>query len=188
MSIQITRRGAVIGLTTVAVSAGLTACSPAGAPDAAQALSWQPEALTPKQARTLEILADLIIPKTDTPGALDVGVPSFVDRAIGGWCKASDAELLRLGLDRVDADAATNHEQAFADLSTEDQVQLLQSYEEEANALTDEAHFFPLLRELVTVGFFTSETGATEVLRYNPVPGAYQPCIPVEDVGAAWVQ
>ena len=33
------------------------------------------------------------------------------------------------------------------------------------------------------LGFFTSEVGATQVLQYNPVPGAYKGCIPVSEAG-----
>jgi hypothetical protein len=36
------------------------------------------------------------------------------------------------------------------------------------------------------LGYFTSEVGATQVLRYDPVPGAYHGCIPFEEVGKTW--
>ena len=34
-------------------------------------------------------------------------------------------------------------------------------------------HWYTPLEQLTLFGFFTSETGATEVLRYEPVPGEY---------------
>ena len=48
--------------------------------------------------------------------------------------------------------------------------------------------FFPILRELVTVGYFTSQLGATKAVRYDPVPGAYHGCVPLAQIGRAWAQ
>ena len=38
-------------------------------------------------------------------------------------------------------------------------------------------------RELVILGYFTSEEVGTNVLHYNPVPGRYNGCVPIEAVG-----
>jgi gluconate 2-dehydrogenase gamma chain len=46
--------------------------------------------------------------------------------------------------------------------------------------------YFLMLKELTMTGYFTSEEGATQVLRYEDVPGVYQGCIPFEDVGKTW--
>ena len=43
--------------------------------------------------------------------------------------------------------------------------------------------FILTLKELTMLGYFTSEPGATQVLQYNPVPGAYKGCIPVSEAG-----
>ena len=42
------------------------------------------------------------------------------------------------------------------------------------------------VKELVLVGYFTSEPGATQVLQYNPVPGPFKGCVPYAEVGKAW--
>jgi gluconate 2-dehydrogenase gamma chain len=39
---------------------------------------------------------------------------------------------------------------------------------------------------MVTVGYFTSEPGATVALKYEPVPGAYHGCVPLAEIGRAW--
>jgi hypothetical protein len=43
-----------------------------------------------------------------------------------------------------------------------------------------------MAKELTLLGFFTSEPGATQVLQYDPVPGAYHGCVPLEEVGKTW--
>ena len=40
-----------------------------------------------------------------------------------------------------------------------------------------------MTKELTLLGFFTSEPGATQVLQYEPVPGAYHGCIPIAEAG-----
>ena len=47
-------------------------------------------------------------------------------------------------------------------------------------------HMMIAFRDFITYAFFTSEVGATQVLKYNPVPGAYEGCIPLSEVGATW--
>ena len=75
--------------TTLVIPAG--AMAQATAPT----LAWTPKALTPAQARVLDTVAELIVPKTDTPGAREAGVPAFVDRAVGTYCRPADAQAIR---------------------------------------------------------------------------------------------
>ena len=43
--------------------------------------------------------------------------------------------------------------------------------------------FILMMKELTMLGFFTSEPGATQVLQYVPVPGAYKGCVPLSEAG-----
>uniref|UniRef100_B0T1W4 Twin-arginine translocation pathway signal n=1 Tax=Caulobacter sp. (strain K31) TaxID=366602 RepID=B0T1W4_CAUSK len=156
----------------------------------APALTWTPTALTADQARLLDVVAELMIPATDTPGARQAGVPQFIDRALADFFDKDQAEALRTGLARMDADARAAHGDIFIALTPEQQVELLTAYDREgaaAKARTpSQSHFFPALEDMVTVGYFTSEPGATVALQYDPVPGAYHGCVPLSDVGRAW--
>jgi gluconate 2-dehydrogenase gamma chain len=150
-------------------------------------LAWRPKALTPQQARVVDAMAELIIPATDTPGARAAGVPQFIDRAVADYYGPAEAGIIRTGIDRMDTDARTAHGAPFAALSAERQTALLAGYEAEARGLARGApHFFPLLLELTTVGYFTSEPGATQALRYDPNPGEYRGCVPLAEVGRGW--
>ena len=64
------------------------------------ALTWTPKALSPGQARVLDVVAELIMPKTDTPGAREAGVPAFVDRAVGGYCSPAEAQAVEFLLEK----------------------------------------------------------------------------------------
>lgn len=154
----------------------------------APALSWTPTALTVDQARLVDVVAELIIPTTDTPGARQAGVPQVIDRAVGDYYDKPQVEQLLAGLARMDADARAAHGDVFVALTPEQQVALLTVYDQEAGIAGGQAesHFFPALEDMVTVAYFTSEPGATEALKYDPVPGAYHGCVPLAEVGRAW--
>jgi hypothetical protein len=179
---MLNRRAALRGL---ALTVGATATGwAARAVAATPALAWAPAALTPGQARLVDVVAELIIPATDTPGARQAGVPQFIDRALADYLDKAQAAQLRAGLERMDADAHAAHGQTFVALSPSQQIELLTEYDREAS--TTAGHFFPMLEDLVTVGYFTSEPGATLALRYDPVPGAYDGCVPLAQLGRGW--
>ena len=175
-----------LALTVGATAAGWTARAVAATP----ALAWKPTALTASQARLVDVVAELIIPATDTPGARQAGVPQFIDRALADYFDKAQAERLRAGLERMDADARAAHGDIFVALTPQQQIELLTGYEREAATTVSQAsgdpHFFPVLEDLVTVGYFTSEPGATIALRYDPIPGAYDGCVPLSKLGRGW--
>lgn len=182
------RRDALKGL---ALTVGAAATGWAGrAAAAAPPLGWTPTALTSDQARLIDVVAELIIPTTDTPGARQAGVPQFIDRALANYCDKTQKDLLIGGLTRMDADARASHGDVFAALKPEQQVAMLTAYDQEAAVAKGQnpgqPHFFAALEDWVTVGYFTSEPGATIALKYDPVPGAYHGCIPLAEVGRAW--
>ena len=189
---MLNRRDAFRGLalTAGALAAGW-AVPVVAAPAAGQApLTWTPKALTMDQARVLTAVAETIMPATDTPGATEVGVPQFIDRALATWCDPADAERIRAGLNRLDADAKASQGVAFIALTPDQQTALLAKCDAEAvaaaRAKPPSPHFFALLKDLTTAGYFTSEVGATKALRYDPVPGAYRGCVPLSEIGRAW--
>jgi hypothetical protein len=49
-----------------------------------------------------------------------------------------------------------------------------------------EVPWFRTLKELTVLGYYTSETGATQELRYVAVPGRFEGCVPFTQVGRAW--
>ena len=177
----------------------------------AQGAAWTPVALTAAQARILDVAAELIVPTTDTPGARAAGVPQFVDRAVADYCTPAEAQAIRSGLDRMEADARAEYRTGFTAITPEQQTALLTRYDLESRTRRSQPApagrgetetglsnapapvappqgpaFFPILRDLVTVGYFTSRIGATQAVRYDPNPGAYHGCVPLSQIGRAW--
>lgn len=46
--------------------------------------------------------------------------------------------------------------------------------------------FFRQLKELTLAGYYTSEIGASQELRWDPAPGRYDPDVPFSEIGRAW--
>lgn len=46
--------------------------------------------------------------------------------------------------------------------------------------------FMRRMKELTLVGYYTSEVGATQELRHEPVPGRFDGCVPFAQIGRTW--
>ena len=57
-----------------------------------------------------------------------------------------------------------------------------------ATAIANEApnKYFPMMKHLAILGYFTSEVGATKALRYVESPGRYDPCVPYKPGETDW--
>jgi gluconate 2-dehydrogenase gamma chain len=156
-------------------------------------LAFQPQFLNADQAALVAEVAEIIIPRTDTPGAKDAGVPAFIDTLMKDCYKKEDQDNFLSGLTAFDKGAKDSFGDAFMDLDHEKQVEYVTKVHNEAQeaSKTPEAKdkprpFILMMKELTVVGFFTSEPGATQVLQYVAVPGAYKGCIPLSEVGKTW--
>src|SRR5438270_1269845 len=100
---------------------------------AALAAASQAEAqttfLTQTELDWLKALVDTIIPRTDTPGASDAGVPVFIDRRLA--VNPGLAELFRGGMKALDDEARAQFGAAFPALSAPQQIAFLTSREED---------------------------------------------------------
>ncbi|HOY79800.1 MAG TPA: gluconate 2-dehydrogenase subunit 3 family protein [Hyphomonadaceae bacterium] len=182
--------GAVSASVTAGVLAGCTTTSPgmATAEDTGKPLSGF---LNPGEMAIVTAMADHIIPRTNTPGAIDVGVPAYIDRMATGFYRDSERGVLRAGLTQIASDATKLDGKSFAALSADDQIKLMKQYDQaqyeqtRANP-TGTPHFFRMIKELTIIGYCTSEPGATKLLKYEQTPGPYRGDIPYSQVGKAW--
>lgn len=136
--------------------------------------------LSEREFALVDALAELILPRSDTPGARDVGVPEFVDTSFGKFMKAYDQSVLRDGLAGFDKVIGGD----FVGMTRDEQEAAYQNYVDD-KAGRDGA-FLRALRDHVLIGYFTSEEVGRNVLRFDPIPGAYKGCIPWEAGMANW--
>ncbi len=153
------------------------------------AIDWKPVFLSEDQASVISVISEIIIPRTDTPGAIDVGVPAFIDQMVKEVYSPEDQKWFTDGLTAFNSAAREKYSEDFVDLGDEDQATFVTEMHNaaiEAEKTTRPAPkrpFILMMKELTLLGFFTSEPGATQVLQYDPVPGAYHGCVPLAEAG-----
>ena len=137
--------------------------------------------LTAAQHAIASAAAERILPRTDTPGAIDVGVPAFIDRFYGEFMSPADQKLLAAVLQEIDTAAKSAHNASFATLKPDQQDAALRAVATAQVGQTPSS--FAVLRATTILGYFTSEAVGKNVLHYDPVPGAYDGCVPIDLVG-----
>ena len=149
-------------------------------------VDWQPTFFTELQGKNLAEVADRIIPRTDTPGAKDVGAHEVIDEIVKNCTAAPEQARLQSGLDALNTKAQDAHGSDFYQLDPPTMDALLT--EEAQAAQGQDEHWWGGMKYLALMTYFTSEAGATEHLQYEPNPGPYQGCVPLADVGEgkAW--
>ncbi len=121
----------------------------------------------------LEAITDTMLPRTETPGAVDAGVAQFIDSLFTGYFDQSQQEMMQDGLDTLHTSCKSETGQYYHELELD----------EKKAFLTDQFksnEFMQTLKSLITWGYFTSETGM-KAMNYQPVPGKYEGCIPNTD-------
>jgi hypothetical protein len=151
--------------------------------------------LTRYQGELLATLTELIIPATDTPGARAARVDAFIDGLLADVFTAEERDRFVAGLADVDARARAAHGATFLETTPEQQVALLTVMQQEGRAASTPRRsgsgsqsrpFFPWLKELTLVGYYTSEIGASQELRYVHVAGRYDGDVPYRQIGRAY--
>jgi gluconate 2-dehydrogenase gamma chain len=157
-------------------------------------VDWKPQFFSEEQAAIISEVAEIIIPKTDTPGAKETGVPGFIDLLLKDVYSKEDQDRFINELKAFDQEAITTKGDSFLDLDPEDQQAFVKQKHDEAvqaeangprapRGTTPKRPFVLMMKELTMLGYFTSEVGATQVLQYDPVPGAYKGCVPLTEAG-----
>ena len=188
---DIDRRDLLKGIAIV-----LGAAISPGCQRAAQVPLAQRRAGTPRwnvdQRAIAHRCADLIMPATDTPSALAVGVGEFMDYVTNVWLQPSELKELLAGLDGLQKAARNQFNADFVDLAEVDQVALLtqmESADASANARTADlldSKVFARLKELTVVGYYATEIGTKQEREYVPMPGRYDGYYKLRRVGKQW--
>lgn len=180
-----------------AVSASAAAGVMAGC-EVEQKENWTPKYISSEEASLIAEISERIIPRTDTPGAKDVGVHKFIDIMLGEYLKPKEVEAFKAGLADVERRCRETYSKAFVDVSDREKDAIISTLASEAEAkmkamgpLNRDSKmpkdFFIMAKELSLLGYFSSEKVGKEVLNYLPVPGGYSGCIPLSETnGVSW--
>ena len=146
-----------------------------------------PGAFDAHQRATVDVLAELIMPATDTPGARAAGVPAFIEVIVGEWYHDDERAPFLRGLADLDSRSQADFQKAFVELTEPQQTAILTGMDAEARAMPrgSPPHFFSRLKDLTLAGYYTSEIGMRQELGDVFMPGRYDGAAPVRARPAA---
>ena len=134
------------------------------------------------QRGLVDALCERIIPATDSPGAREAGVTSYIEMIVDEYYAPDEREGILRDLQIVDAYARERYRASFANLAAEQQdavVSLAEQHQLDGAGDT----FFDTIKQLTVTGYYTSEIGMTVERVYVPIPGRYDGAYPYAEVG-----
>jgi len=150
--------------------------------------------LNPHQNDTVVAMIDQIIPETDTPGAKAARVNEFIDVILTEWAVDEERKDFLDGLAGVDKQSNELFAKNFVDASQAQQFALLRAMDESiatqrarrrrhGNTIPEDrdrqlrGDFFTVFKGITLHGYYTSESGFTQELKLEIIPGAHHGCV-----------
>lgn len=147
--------------------------------------------LTERDLDVLGSLVDAIIPRTDTPGARDAGVPQYVEMMLAEFTPPDRVKTFRSQLDWLSSWLEEQGAHRLEDVVDEERNALLVALDDQAfgdgtskELPPGEPALFAILKPLTVAGYYTSEIGATQELHQTPF-GSYED-VPFDEIGKTW--
>jgi gluconate 2-dehydrogenase gamma chain len=153
---------------------------------------------TPTQRKIVAAMAEVVIPRTDTPGAIDARVPAFLELMVADWLNDEERVIFNAGLKDIETRIPQEFGKPFDQLGAAEQLQIMEALEDAASDAAwydfgnvqreyiSDAPFICHFKELTIWGFFTSEEGGSQVLRYDPMPMYFDGDVPLGPEDSSW--
>lgn len=197
--------------TGAALSAPLASALLTGCKADAEMLAptFKPSFFSEAEYAYIRKVADTMLPKTDTPGAVEVGVPQMIDKTVGAVYGKEDQEKTRKGLQALMKKMDADNPGGFGEMETDKALVYLQDQDAhykqakaevtmsgedvpqeemvESDAPSAKNAYFSL-KSMIIGMYCQTEEVATTMLVYDPVPGEYIPCGDLQELtgGKAW--
>jgi hypothetical protein len=140
---------------------------------------------TAQDIALLDEVADTILPETKTPGAKAAHVGAFMALMVTDTYEERNQAVFRDGMKKI-------NDASFMTATPAQRLALLEQLDREQKGYMDARergappHFFRLMKELTLLGYFTSEIGCTQAMRYLETPRGFEPCVPYTPGETAW--
>lgn len=140
---------------------------------------------TAQDVALLDEVADTILPDTKTPGAKAAKVGPFMALMVTDTYDDRNQTIFRDGMKKL-------NDASFMTATPAQRLAQLEQLDREQKAYMDSRaqgappHFFRLMKELALFGYFTSEIGCSQAMRYRETPGRFDPCAPYTPGETTW--
>lgn len=185
---MINRREAIKQMTTLLGGVALTGTGLVTVVERAHARAAtvrQVGTFTAQDIALLDEVADTILPDTKTPGAKAAHVGAFMALMVTDTYDDRQQAVFRDGISKL-------NDAGFMTKTPAERLAFLEQLDRDAKTYMDNRaqgappHYFRQIKELTMFGYFTSEIGCTQTLRYEEAPGRFEPCVPYTPGEAAW--
>jgi hypothetical protein len=166
-------------------------------------IQWKLQFLSTSQGFVVAHLTDLILPSSNTLGAKDVQIPQFIDLILKDLIPKNEKEIFLKGslvfhlkfkkLFKKDVLKGSKKEfsallSAYFNITSEKQNHIFEFLRTSEEDIIDTESYYIykyliFIRYYSLFGYFTSKRVGTEILNYDPIPGSFEACIPVLEVG-----
>src|SRR6185437_5960654 len=124
--------------------------------------------------KLLDEIGETIIPATSTsPGAKAAKIGGFMKVYVTDCYTPEEQNIFWQGVNKIKKISKDKYGNEFPKLALLQKQEILLSLNSENKINTDTPQFYPMMKNLVVFGFFTSKPGATKALRYIQTPGYY---------------
>lgn len=158
---------------------------------------WTPEFLDEKEANIVTTIIDTILPTTTTPGAIDVKVDIFLDTFWATTLTDDGKVEIRDAIKAMDEECFVKFNLSITDLDSSQLNDFLQSHERSSGKIgrsvwgktvenTQPIKFYRSLKAMAIWAYTSSELIGEEVLNYDPIPGNFEACVPLDQIGRKW--
>ena len=153
----------------------------------------------------LDEIAETILPETSTPGAKAAKTGSFMALMVTAAYTERNQQVFLRGLRELDEACRTANNGSFMQASPAQRLTLLEALDREQKTMMEERaaaprsrapaaarsgdeppHYFRMMKELTLLGYFTSEIGYTQAMRYIESPARFDPCAPHAPGDKSW--
>jgi len=155
----------------------LAACGGAGNIEATPATGEGLSFFSDQEFELLQKIADLMIPKTETPGASDANVAGTIDGLMGAWASQDTQSDIRSALSTLSQSLGGD----FMGLNEARSLARLRPVDTAAFRAGAYDHQYDHLKWLIETAYKLSPEGAYEEYRYEPVPGYWDPKFPISE-------
>ena len=174
-----TRREVLQGLiVSIGGATALTACG-----GVANVLSTRPGSAarfyTSEEYVLVTRISDLIIPRTETPGAVDANVPGYMDGLMTDWANNETKNAHRSALRQIKVELDRRASGNFLEASGSEAEQSLVSFDAAAFEQDGDASGYKRMKGYVSQSYFATEDGATEELKWVAFPGRWDPSVEI---------
>jgi gluconate 2-dehydrogenase gamma chain len=200
--------GGLVSVTTIA--AVVSGCEKPVTVDLS--IPWEPTYFDKTEAAIIHALADIVLPATETPGATEAGTPQLTEQIVQDVFEENEQAKFKLGFSSLGSICQSVYKQKFLELGSSERIEVatllnlantarttsdkqrVDQFVDKLNGDTSISHeiiesakgFFAVCKELTVLNYYRSEVGATQELHYLPIPGAFDGCAPMENIGKTW--